>query len=90
VDKFKDNLIYYKYKALFQENLEKYIIGLWMVIIISDLLYYFLNGDDDVDFELSSCHMILASINLIIPTLIKVSEAWTNAVFYRLFDLLQI
>ena len=65
-------------------------VGFWTLTIASDLIYFFLNRGADTKFELGVCHIILASINFLIPMLFQVSEAWTNAVFLRLFDLLQI
>lgn len=90
-DKNKDNLIYYTHKKAFNSQLTNFSLGIWLTSVVADIVYFFVLGDSaNVRFGFSNCSMVLTSLNFIIPTLIKVGEAWTNAVFYRLFEKLQI
>ena len=89
-DKDRDNLIYYKLKKQFLRTLERVSIACWICCFVSDATYYFLLSNQSEDFELSHCHLVLAFTNFLVPTLIRISEAWSNSLLHRLFDILQV
>ena len=87
-DKDKDNLIYINMKSDFIILMKNVSLVSWLLIYISDLVYFFAFKEFDSKFQLSNCHLVLVCVNILVPILISIGEAWSNAVIHNLFDIL--
>ena len=90
-DKDKNDLIYYNNKERFAKVMERTSLVLWVLCLLTDVAYFFIFADvDEMKFQLSDCHLMLACLNFFIPAIIKFAEAWSNSVIHSLFDILQV
>ena len=68
-------------------------IVFWSISILIDVVYFLLHyfsPAKEKKFQLSNSHLMLVTMNLLMPNFMKVLEAWANGVIQSLFGILRV